>query len=38
VIGTLTLHVTMSKAPKFFIDERSQFFEGGVISVAPVSQ
>src|ERR1051325_2766536 len=28
----------MSKAPKFFVDERSQLFQGGVISVAPVSQ
>jgi hypothetical protein len=38
VIGALSLHVTMSKATKFVINKRRQFSEGGMISIAPVSE
>ncbi|OLE67189.1 MAG: hypothetical protein AUG74_10970 [Bacteroidetes bacterium 13_1_20CM_4_60_6] len=38
VIRLLARHVTVSKASKFFVNERSQLFQSGFLSLAPIGQ
>ena len=35
VIGTLPVHLTMSDAPEFVINQRSQFREGSIVPLTP---
>ena len=38
VIGALPAHVMMSQSPQIFVDERREFRESGMISLAPSAQ
>src|SRR5439155_2323864 len=38
VVGTLPLHKMMSEASQFFIDERGQLCESGILPVTPLLQ
>src|SRR5207249_3206501 len=38
VVRTLSFHVMMSETSEFFIDQRGQFREGGIIALTPMCQ